>query len=213
MSKSIRGFLIPIILCVFCGSAFGREPLPCVAAREIIRGFVPGYTNVGDVQPSSLARVDKCLAKHKVCVLLQNDKLISAERPSQIHINSKSVVLGLVQTHHSGTRAYCTLGALVDQEGHEDIWLYATFTPNGRVFPVETPNRPGEPVPRMNCSISSSSIFSHFGRNWRPRRRREGFKLLNTATNRGKNPNVKLRQTVEMRCPPLLAPFLRLRRH
>lgn len=123
-------WLLAIAACCTVPLAAAQE-LPCIAARDSMRSAFPGYDNdLGAKQPASHKLLLQCLTQSRVCLLLDGGKVLKAQAPSEVHIGSRKVLFGLVQTHRGASRSYCTIGSLVANEGGP-FWIYDTYAPNG----------------------------------------------------------------------------------
>jgi hypothetical protein len=106
--------------------------MPCIVASDAVRVNVPGYDNeLGAKQPPTLAAIDKCLRRHRVCLLLESGKVVAGKSEAEVSVSTKSVIFGVVQTLRTKSRAYCAYATLVPEIGGDMFWAYRTFTPDG----------------------------------------------------------------------------------
>lgn len=123
-------WLLAIAACCTMPLAAAQD-LPCIAAKNSMHTAFPDYDNeLGAKQPASHKHLLRCLTQYRVCLLLDGGKVLKAQAPSEVHIRSRKILFGLVQTHRSASRSYCTIGSLVENEGGP-FWIYETYTPNG----------------------------------------------------------------------------------
>lgn len=125
-----RTWLLAIAACCTIPLAAAQE-LPCISAKASMRSAFPGYDNeLGAKQPASHKLLLQCLTQYRVCLLLEGGKVVKAQDPSEVHIRSRKVLFGLVQTDRGASRSYCTIGSRVENEGGP-FWIYESYAPNG----------------------------------------------------------------------------------
>lgn len=150
-----------VFIALHCAIPFAAaQDFPCVvAARK--PNILPGHDNdEGGKRPAIHKALMQCLARYRVCLLLEDGSVVKAQSRSDVQINARKVVYGLTQTHRAASRNYCTTGRLVSGEG-ETFWWYSTFAPNGDGSIVE-----GLPDPSANPK-TSAELFDMLDKNFR----------------------------------------------
>ena len=153
-----RNILLAILVSGLISPAVA-EQLPCVAAQKFMRSALPGYSNeLGVKQPESHKIFLECLTRYRVCIMLDDGKVLKAQIASEIQITSPKIVFGLVQTHQGASRHYCTFGSLISGEG-QAYWLYETFAPNGSFLTEGIEDAKA-------VAITSAELFSMLDKNF-----------------------------------------------
>ncbi len=155
----LRAALVCIV--IHCAiSVAAAQDFPCVIAAKTPH-IIPGYDNDEDgKKPAVHKALMKCLTQYRVCLLLKGGRVVKAQTPSEVQINSRQVIFGLTQMHRGASRNYCTTGRLVSGEG-DTFWWYSTFAPNGDGSIVEGLSDP------TVAPKTSTELFDMLDKNFR----------------------------------------------